>query len=75
MKILYKSQRMSSSLLLPLLLNESKIFTVTRRRSSQSSKDTNTTTLIDRNRSPYVVLELKKSATKDDIKSQFRKVS
>ena len=66
---------MSSSLLLPLLLNESKIFTVTRRRSSQSSKDTNTTTLIDRNRSPYVVLELKKSATKDDIKSQFRKVS
>ena len=66
---------MSSSLLLPLLLNESKIFTVTRRRSSQSSKDTNTTTRIDRNRSPYVVLELKKSATKDDIKSQFRKVS
>lgn len=61
MKILCKSQRLL-------------IFTVTRRRSSQSSKDT-TTTRIDKNRSPYVVLELRKSATKDDIKSQFRKVS
>jgi len=62
MKILCKSQRLL-------------IFTVTRRRSSQSSKDTTTTARIDRNRSPYVVLELRKSATKDDIKSQFRKVS
>ena len=63
MKILCKSQRLL-------------IFTVTRRRSSQSSKDTTTTTArIDKNRSPYVVLELRKSATKDDIKSQFRKVS